>query len=314
MSVSLDTAVLFLVFNRPEIALRVFEAIRRARPARLYVAADGPRADRPGEAQRCEAARRAASSVDWPCEVKTLFRSANLGCKRAVSTAIDWFFGHEPEGIVLEDDCLPSASFFRFCRELLERYRDDDRVWQIAGTAFLEREFAARDDASYFFSRYGPVWGWASWRRAWRHADPDLARWPEMREEASLRAIYPDPAERAVRRRLGDRLFGGEIDTWDYQWGMVKNFHGGLSAVPYRSLVVNLGFGPGATHTHLEHPYASKQAHELRFPLRHPGAVRADDAHDEMYRRKLVVGSPAGLLDRGKALLRRLRPGAGVPR
>lgn len=303
----LNTAVLLLVFNRPEVTHRVFEAIRSAKPARLYVAADGPRADRPAEAAKCEAARAIASRVDWPCEVRTLFRKENLGCKRAVSSAIDWFFEHEEQGIILEDDCLPSQSFFWFCQQLLERYRNDSRVWQIAGTAFLERELDAPRECSYFFSRYGPVWGWASWRRVWRHADPDLAQWREMRAEPNLRSAYPDRAERAARRKLGDRLFAGEIDTWDYQWGMIKNFQSGLSVIPRRSLIVNLGFGPEATHTHMEHPFAASKACELRFPLRHPPFVLADGRHDEMYRGKLVLGSPAGILRRALALLRRIR-------
>lgn len=305
----MSAAVLFLVFNRPDVTARVFEAIRRAKPARLYVAADGPRAGNAGDAERCGEVRDIASRVDWPCEARRLFRESNLGCKRAVSSALEWFFGQEAEGIVLEDDCLPDPSFFGFCQALLERYRDDARVWQISGTAFLEEELDAARGHSYFFSRYGPVWGWASWRRAWRHADPDLSRWPEMRAEPNLRSAYPDRAERAARRKLGERLFRGEIDTWDYQWGMVKNYHGGLSAIPGRNLVVNIGFGEGATHTRAAHPLAARRSRALEFPLRHPPFVLADCAHDELYRKKLVLVPPAGLRRWPAALLRRLRRG-----
>lgn len=302
----MSAAVLLLAFNRPGTTARVFEAIRGARPPRLYVAADGPRAGRAGEAGQCDEVREIVSRVDWPCERRTLFRDANLGCKRAVSSALDWFFGQEAEGIVLEDDCLPDPSFFMFCQALLERYRDDTRVWQVCGTAFLEGEAGAHEH-SYFFSRYGPVWGWASWRRAWRHADPDLSRWPEMRAAPNLRAAYPDRAERAARLKLGERLFRGEIDTWDYQWGMVKNFHGGLSAIPARNLVVNIGFGSEATHSQGRHPLAAARSYEMRFPLRHPPFVLPDERHDALYRRQLVLPPPAGLWRRPAALLRRLR-------
>jgi hypothetical protein len=305
----MSAPVLLLVFNRPEATARVFEAVRRARPEHLYVAADGPRAGRAGEAARCEAVRAIVSRVDWPCKQHTLYQDENLGCKRAVGAALDWFFAQESEGIVLEDDCLPDPSFFRFCAELLERYRADTRVWQICGTAFLERAKDTPREHSYFFSRYGPVWGWASWRRAWQHADPDLAQWPTMRAEPNLRSAYPDRAERAARHSLGERLFRGQIDTWDYQWGMVKKYHSGLSVIPGRNLVVNIGFAEDATHTRAQHPLAARQSHELEFPLRHPPFVLADSAHDDLYRRELVLARPAGLRRWPAALLRRLRRG-----
>src|SRR5271169_304080 len=147
------------------------EAIRRAQPPRLYVAADGPR-DRPGEPRRCEEVRRIATAVDWPCDVKTLFRDQNLGLRRAVASAIDWFFESEEEGIVLEDDCLPSLDFFRFCTELLERYRTDTRVMAICGSSYVNP--GSNHTASYYFSYYADVWGWATWRRAWQLYDRDL--------------------------------------------------------------------------------------------------------------------------------------------
>src|SRR5689334_9315101 len=111
--------VLLLIFNRPDTTALVMEALRRARPSRVYVAADGPR-EGMGEDERCERARRIATEVNWPCEIKTLFRKCNLGCGRALSGAIDWFFEHEEQGIILEDDCVPSQSFFPYCAELLD--------------------------------------------------------------------------------------------------------------------------------------------------------------------------------------------------
>ena len=153
---TLQAPALFLVFNRPDTTARVFEALRAARPARLYVAADGPRPNREGEAARCDDVRRIATQVDWPCKVTTLFRDRNLGCRIGVSTAIDWFFEHEEEGIVLEDDCLPSTSFFPYCAELLARYRHDERVMCVSGDNFqLGREVT---QYSYYFSRNIHCW------------------------------------------------------------------------------------------------------------------------------------------------------------
>ena len=149
--------ILFLIFNRPDTTARVFEAIRAARPPRLYVAADGPRQGREGEAERCESARKIATTVDWPCEVNAVFRESNLGCRVAVSSAIDWFFEAEQEGIILEDDCLPASDFFRFCSELLERFRHDNRVMAICGSSYAEVE--AKYSGSYYCSYYADIWG-----------------------------------------------------------------------------------------------------------------------------------------------------------
>ena len=166
--------ILFLIFNRPETTKKVFSAIKEVQPPRLYIAADGPRSEQPDEADHCELARTIATKVDWDCEVKTLFRDQNLGIRIAVSQAIDWFFEQEPEGIILEDDCLPDQSFFWFCKELLEKYRNDTRIMHIGGTNF---QFGKnRTNYSYYFSRYAHIWGWASWRRAWEYYDEKLKK------------------------------------------------------------------------------------------------------------------------------------------
>lgn len=286
-----QTAVLFLIFNRPDVTQKVFDCIRKARPPRLYVAADGPRVNRPGESEKCEQTRRVIDQVDWPCELKMLFRAENLGCKRAVSTAIDWFFQNESEGIILEDDCLPSPSFFGFCQELLAKYRDDERIWQICGTAFLEDLLESRRPLSYSFSKYGPIWGWASWRRAWKYYDSDLGDWPKMSKEIWLASAYEDVSERKARLDLGGKMFRGEVDTWDYQWGFAKNYQSGLSIIPTQNLIINIGFGADATHTLAASPLAPLKACEIEFPLVHPPFVIADAEHDRFYRKKIVAGS-----------------------
>jgi len=193
----LKTPVLFLVFNRPDTTRRVFEAIRAARPARLFLVADGPRERQPDDKEKCERVRYIATDIDWDCEVKTLFRKENLGCKNGVSSAIDWFFSHVDEGIILEDDCLPTESFFWFCEELLRRYRNDSRVMQICGSNFLRGW--QRNNDSYYFSGYGPIWGWASWRRAWIYYDVDMKLWPEVKEKKILLDICDGKREMFYR-------------------------------------------------------------------------------------------------------------------
>lgn len=219
--------VLFLIFNRPELTQRVFACIREARPAQLFVAADGPRLDHPGERQLCAEVRKVVGQVDWPCELLTLFRDENLGCRRAVDTAIDWFFAQVPEGIILEDDCLPTLSFFNFCQTLLEYYRFDERIMHISGDNFQFGK--SRTPYSYYFSKYAHCWGWASWRRAWKYYDKDMKTWPELKELKILDTIYDDSHEQRYWTDIFDRTHEGNIDTWAYQWIFTCWIQSGLS-------------------------------------------------------------------------------------
>ena len=261
--------VLFLIFNRPAPTHRVFAAIRAARPPRLYIAADGARANRPGEQQLCEMTRQVASNVDWPCAVNTLFRDKNLGCKHAVSGAIDWFFGHEPEGVILEDDCLPNPTFFPFCDELLEKYRLDERIAMISGDNF---QFGQRfGPSSYYFTRYCHIWGWASWRRSWLHYQRDADCWPHFRSTGGLRRLRDMrlPEIRHWSKVFAD-IHAGRIDTWDYQVNLMAWSQGMVSIAPQTNLVENIGFGTDATHTIKNTALANLPAMPMVFPLQHP--------------------------------------------
>jgi hypothetical protein len=303
-----DTAVLFLIFNRPDTTRTVFQAIRQARPPRLYVAADGPRQDRFEEA-KCQEAREVASAVDWPCELKTLFRPTNHGCRMAVSEAITWFFDHETEGIILEDDCLPVPSFFPYCQALLEAFRHDDRFGQIAGTCFFEADAPVDRTASVLYSRYGPIWGWATWRRAWQCYDADLTNWPMMTQPKWLLSAYPHKRERAARLRIGQRLVNKALDTWDYQWAFAKSYHSLLSVIPRVNLVVNIGFGVDATHTTFADSKAPTEARDIGFPLALPAFVLPDGQYDTVYASRAFPGfirsKVASIVARVRGALRR---------
>ena len=262
----LNTPVLFLAFNRVEVSKKVFSAIRKAKPKKLFFAADGPRPGISGESDKCQEVRGLIDDVDWDCDVKTLFQETNLGCKIAVSSAIDWFFDNVEEGIVLEDDCVPSHSFFQFCQELLERYRHDNRIMQICGSNFLNGKVPI--DSSYYFSQYGSVWGWASWRRAWNYYDVDLSSWPEVKSARLCDFFSMNSVEATRRFAIYEDLYEGKIDTWDYQWGLAKMINSGLSIIPNENLISNIGFGIGATHTtSQDHPYANLKFEDMNFPL-----------------------------------------------
>jgi hypothetical protein len=277
------SAVLFLVFNRPDTTKQVFEAIKHAKPPRLYIAADGPRSERLGEKEKCEEVRRIATAVDWECDVKVLFREKNLGCKVGVSSGIDWFFELEEEGIILEDDILPIPSFFPYCDELLERYRHDTRVGVISGCNLISKNITPQQ--SYFFSRYNHVWGWASWRSAWVFYDISMHQWPTWRDHGGLQKLSDNSF--LFKSYWGDIMnttYAGKINTWDYQWLFTLWSKSLLTAIPKNNLTYNLGFGEYATHTTGETPkyIIDSKPNELTFPLLHPDNVERNKQADKM--------------------------------
>lgn len=276
----INTAVLFLVFNRPEITAKCFGAIRAARPARLYVAADGPRSGLPGEAERCERVRTISTAVDWPCDIKVLFRTENLGCRHAVSGALQWFFEHEEEGIVLEDDCLASADWFRFAEEMLEYYRYDSRIMCVSATHFHGE--AHVPDYSYFFSRYNHCWGWASWRRAWAMYDSEMISWPTLRNKEWLQGIgHGSKAFANYWSKVFDSVHSQKINSWAYRWMFSCWAQNGLSILPSRNLVSNIGFDRNATNMRADNPLEDATPLEsINFPLKHPKNVTPDFAAD----------------------------------
>ena len=295
----MQSAVLFLIFNRPDTTRQVFAAIRQARPPRLYVAADGPRPDRSGETALCFNTRRIATTVDWPCEVKTLFREKNLGCKHAVSEAISWFFENEEEGIVLEDDVLPTSTFFPYCEELLDRYRHDQRIAMISGCNLVSNRY--RCDKSYFFSYFNHVWGWASWRRAWIHYDMTLEHWPEWRQSGQLSQLsHGNRIFVRYWRDVFDRVRQGTIDTWDYQWLFTLWRLEALAILPTHNLTQNVGFGSDGTHTMGAVPRYVQESviKDLSFPLRHPCEVQQSVEAD------LLIASSVFGINRANAIKR----------
>ena len=281
----LQTPVAFIIFNRPDTTERVFAEIARVKPPKLLVVADGPRAGRSGETEKCIATRAIIDRVDWDCEVLTNLSAVNLGCKRRVSSGIDWVFEQVEEAIILEDDCLPDPTFFRFCEEMLERYRNDQRIGVISGDNF---QFGRRrNDDSYYFSKYVHIWGWASWRDRWAGSyDVEMAKWPRIREGAWLADILGDAREATYWAKIFERVYGGEIDTWDYQWVFANWLEGRLTVLPAVNLISNIGFDANATHTTGGSDLANLETQSLRFPLKHPVGVFRNMQADMYSQRK----------------------------
>ncbi len=275
----MNTPVAFLIFNRPETTARVFAEIARARPRKLLIVADGPRPGRTGEAEACQATRTLVERVDWDCEVITNYSETNMGCRRRVSTGITWVFEHVEEAVILEDDCLPHPTFFRFCEELLERFRDDKRVMMISGDSF---QFGRRRTPySYYFSRgTTDIWGWASWRRAWQLYDVEMRLWPDLRDAGWLSDLLGDEEMVRYWRDTFDKTFAGH-DTWDYQWTFAIWAQHALAAIPEVNLISNIGWGQQATHTGAsDSPLGNLPVAAMEFPLKHPPHVWRHNAAD----------------------------------
>jgi hypothetical protein len=285
-SFELKTPVAFLVFNRPDMTIRVFEEIRRARPPKLLVVADGPRADRAGETEKCKAVRAIIDTVDWSCEVLKNYSDVNLGCKIRVSSGLDWVFEQVEEAIILEDDCLPHLTFFRFSEELLERYRDDERVMHISGDNF---QFGRkRGYASYYFAWYPHSWGWASWRRAWQYFDVGMKAWPVICRDGWLDRLSLKASETDYWRRIFQLTYDGKINTWDFQWAFACWIQNGLSIIPNLNLVSNIGFGPAATNTLGSSESALLPTEAIAFPLKHPMFMLRDIEADKYTFEKVI--------------------------
>jgi hypothetical protein len=279
-----------MIFNRPETTRRVFEEIARVRPRTLLVVADGPRPGHPGDVEACAATRSVTETIDWDCDVRRNYADDNLGCGRRVAPGITWAFEQVPHAIILEDDCRPDPSFFPFCAELLVRYQDDERVMQICGR---DRLFSVGDAPySYAFSCQNICWGWASWRRAWRHFDMTIPLWPELRETSWLADQLQSPVAVEHWREAfdGAQAAGHGWITWDHQWTFACWAQSGLSIVPHVNLVENIGFGEDATHTKWKGDTRADQPLEpMTFPLRHPPYIVRDRHGDQRYLERALV-------------------------
>jgi len=260
-----NTPVLFLIFNRPELTKQVFKVIRKIKPRYFYIAADGTRTEE--EREICEQTRKLVlDNIDWECEVKTLLRDKNLGCKYAVSSAVDWFFDNVEEGIIVEDDCLPNKSFFRYCENLLEKYRDNLRIMHIAGANVIRQKF---DKDSYYFNRIMHCWGWASWRRAWKHYDVEM----ENFDANVVKQLSDNPTIQNYWYEVFNETKNNKIDTWDLQWWYAILKNNGLCANTNNNLVKNLGFAADALHTRDVTSPLSRIPTQKIWKIKHPKKV-----------------------------------------
>lgn len=299
-----NTPILFLVFNRPDTTRKVFEVIRQVKPRYLYIAADGPRPGNQNDEENCKAVKQLFKNIDWDCELHTLYRDQNLGCRNAVSSAITWFFDNVEEGIVLEDDILPDLSFFPYCQQLLEYYRHDERVMHIAGFNVCGKWKEKKQ--SYHGSYFGGIWGWASWRRAWQRYDVDIKQWEDQQLQENVLKTYFPPELREQRKALYNDLYQGKINTWDYQWTLARLINGGLCVIPSVNLTENIGFGEGSTHTATAPDWAKQKSYKITLPLNTKTVLKQDKDYDKVHLNLSSDKQNASLNGLVKKLLRKL--------
>jgi hypothetical protein len=284
-----NTPILLLIFNRPGPTQSVFDKIREQRPKYLYIASDGPRGNHPADMELNKKCKDIVSDIDWDCQVKTLFRHENLGCGAAPASAISWFFEQVEAGIILEDDCLPNDSFFSYCEQLLEKYRDDKQVMMICGTSYQP---VPLNTDTYYFSKYPHVWGWASWKRAWAQYNFKLDTENDHTRAAVINATFTDSHERRFWVANMKMIING-LDAWDYQWMYWIWKHQGVCITPWRNMISNIGFGKHATHTlDASSGQAAMPQYEISA-IRHAAGIKVNKAADKYERYHILIDSNA---------------------
>lgn len=274
--------VLYIIFNRLDTVKQSFEAIRSAQPSRLYIAADGPREGREDDVERCEQVRHwVLSHIDWDCEIIRRFQDANIGCGHHPADAIGWLFESEEYGIILEDDCVASPSFFPFAEELLERYKYDDSISIVCGSNFDKEHRYQANDYDYFFSKVPYTWGWATWKRNWEDYDFTMKKWSQTNKTRLLKWLFEDPEYREYWRYIFDSTWQQQPqDIWDYQFFFSCYRKRQKAVVPKVNLITNIGDGTDATHTKESNGSLGIPLKELTFPLNHPTNIVGNTLYD----------------------------------
>ncbi len=305
-----NTPILFLIFNRLDKTKIVFEKIREAQPTQLFIAADGARDYKEGEHEICDEVRQwVISNVDWECELITRFQEENLGCGKHVSSAISWFFENVEYGIILEDDCVPNNSFFTFCAELLEKYKNNEEICVVCGNNYQSKP---RGKASYYFSAYVHIWGWATWRRAWKNYDFTMNSFDDELMEEKIKSYFSKKQAQKYWLKIFKIMKYDPIDTWDYQWVFTQWHNNGISIIPNKNLVTNIGFDATGTHTKKEvEGMSNRPTEELKPIILHPNKIKINKRADlysfyNHYEAKKKSDLPAKVRDKIKCEFRKL--------
>lgn len=300
--------VLFLIFDRKDVSVKAFEEIQKYKPLQVFVAADGPRNNKPNEYTKCQETRDAIMRmIDWDCQIYTLFRDENLGCAMAVSSAIDWFFQHVEYGIIIEDDVVVSKDFFKMCELLLPKYQDENMIMMISSQCLAPKKYYVRDE--YTFSNTASIWGWATWKRAWALMDMDMSRWPATKTIDLIRAygIFEGLMFKYYWSNAYNLISSGKnFNSWATRWAFNLMSLGKLCLVPKINLSKNIGCtGTGGAHYEINDidPYKDLRIHSLKWPLKDPEEIKLDKKYIKHERNDFFRVRMIGLRKKIKKLL-----------
>lgn len=272
---SFKTPVLLLVFNRPDLTEQLIKSLEPVKPETIFVVADGPRVNHPKDKHKCREVRDLFNNLSWSCNVETLFRDTNLGCARSVSAGITWFFESNEEGIILEDDCIADPSFFAFCETLLRKYKSNSKIYHISGNNFQDGKI--RGNADYYFSIFNHVWGWATWKRAWAKFEFDI----QLDNLSAMEGFVNSKLILNYFTKQFRSVSQGEIDSWAFRWTFACWENKGLSILPNKNLVKNIGFRSDATHTQqIDSPQNSLPTYTMDSNLKHPQTMTINKRAD----------------------------------
>lgn len=288
----IQAPILFITFNRPGTTQIVFNALKKVKPAKLYVFNDGPRLGNDSDKEARNEISRILNQVDWDCELKVNLCENNLGCGIGVSTAISWAFNNEDRLIVLEDDTVPAVPFYNYCSELLEKYKDDSRICMISGNNYTEEHNGS--DNSYFFSKYGHIWGWATWKRVWDKFDLEMKDWPFFKDSNQLQNIFSRKREQRYFNDYFKRIYDKKcVNAWGPQWFYCRIKNYGFSIVPRNNLVTNIGVK--GVHTGKETKAHFKPINEHYIIVKEPKFILCNEYYDK-YHFKQIISKKGSLI------------------
>lgn len=280
-----EIPVLIAIFNRPQKVQALIDVLRIVKPKKLFVAADGPRGDKPNEILLCEETRGVLNQIDWPCDIHKKFSEKNLGLSESMEQAIDWFFEQNEAGIIFEDDCIPHPDFFDFALANLNEYWQTENILMISATNFQNGQ--VRGSASYFFSHYPRIWGWATWKRAWKLYDKGTKNLKDCLETGKLKELFKDKKEQLFWENNFKKPYvdvnGKQRLTWATTWAFSVFNNKGLTIVPNKNLLQNIGYGPDSTHTNSSGRGWSIKAEALGLDIKHPEKIECDEEADRYY-------------------------------
>ena len=266
--------VVIVVFNRPDVTSKLLTCLEKIQPTELYVISDSARNHIENEAEKVRKVRSLVDNISWRCSVHRNYATENMGCMRRVSSGLDWVFSNVDCAIVLEDDCIPADDFFYFAAEMLDKYKDDKRVMSISGTRLYPEQ--ASVGTSYTFSKYSICWGWATWSRAWNLYDGSLEGYKTIKDSDYLNFYLNSYRASIYWKFILDKVYLGKINSWAYRWMFSHWVNNGLSIVPSKNLVTNIGVGSDATHTQDENVFLCRSSYSLERPFKGPDTVFCD--------------------------------------